>query len=74
LTYDLSKKQEYDFYAGIGARVNGFSGIVVPLGLNVYPLSTKQFGFHIELTPIIGEESLLRGSWGIRYRFYKKSN
>lgn len=74
LTYDLSKKQEYDFYAGIGARVNGFSGIVVPLGLNVYPLSTKQFGFHIELTPIIGEESLLRGCWGIRYRFYKKSN
>lgn len=74
LTYDLSKKQEYDFYAGIGARVNGFSGIVVPLGLNVYPLSTKQFGFHIELTPIIGEESLLRGSWGIRYRFNKKSN
>lgn len=74
LSYDLFKKQEYDFYAGIGVRVNGFSGIVVPLGLHIYPLSTKQFGFHIELAPIIREESLLRGSWGIRYRFNKKSN
>ncbi len=69
LTWDLSKREDYEIYGGLGIRVNGFTGIVIPFGLNVYPLTTKQFGFHIELCPIIYEESLLRGSWGIRYRF-----
>jgi hypothetical protein len=72
LTYDIAKKEDYELYAGLGVRVNGFTGVVIPLGLNFYPLTTKQFGFHIELSPIVGEESLLRGSWGIRYRFNKK--
>ncbi|MDB5208011.1 MAG: hypothetical protein JWR72_3086 [Flavisolibacter sp.] len=71
LTYDLSNKEDYEVYAGLGIRVNGFTGLVVPIGLNIYPLATKQFGLHIELSPIIGESSLLRGSWGIRYRFRK---
>ena len=72
LIYDLSKKEDYDLYAGVGVRVNGFTGVVIPLGINIYPLTTKQFGFHIELAPIIGKSSLLRGSWGIRYRFKRK--
>lgn len=74
LTYDFLKKEEYEVYAGLGVRVNGFTGIVLPLGINVYPFTTKQFGFHMELSPILGDESLLRGSWGIRYRFNKKGN
>lgn len=72
LTYDLAKKEEYELYTGLGVRLNGFTGLVVPLGLNMYPFSQKQFGFHIEIAPIIGEGSILRGSWGIRYRFKKK--
>ena len=72
ITYDILNKEDYEVYAGLGGRVNGFAGLVIPLGLNVYPLTTKQFGFHIELAPIIGESSLLRGSWGIRYRFSKR--
>lgn len=71
LTYDLANKEDYELYAGLGLRVNGFAGLIIPLGLNIYPLPTKQFGFHIEIAPIIGELSLLRGSWGIRYRFRK---
>jgi len=71
ITHDFFNKEDYELYAGIGGRVNGFAGLVVPLGLNIYPLSAKQFGFHIELAPIVGESSLLRGSWGIRYRFRK---
>lgn len=74
LTYDLLKKEDYEFYAGLGVRINGFTGLVIPIGLNIYPLSTKQFGFQIELTPIIGEDNILRGSWGIRYRFNKKGD
>jgi hypothetical protein len=41
LTYDLSKKEDYDLYAGVGVRVNGFTGVVIPLGINIYPLTTK---------------------------------
>ncbi len=71
ITYDIVNNEDYEMYVGLGGRVNAFSGLVIPLGLNVYPLTAKQFGFHIELAPIIGEPSLLRGSWGIRYRFSK---
>jgi hypothetical protein len=71
-TYDILKKDEYEFYAGLGFRTNNFTGIVIPVGINIYPLTTKQFGFHIELAPIVGDGNILRGSWGIRYRFAKK--
>ena len=71
ITYDILKKEEYEFYTGLGVRTNGFTGLVVPIGLNIYPFTTKQFGFHIELSPIVGEDNILRGSWGIRYRFSK---
>jgi hypothetical protein len=69
ITYDMVDKDDYEIYAGIGGRVINFEGLVIPIGVNVYPLSTKQFGFHIELAPLIGESSVLRGTWGIRYQF-----
>lgn len=69
VTYDFVEKDEFEFYAGVGGRVNRFDAIVLPLGLNIYPLNSKQFGFHIEVAPILGEANLVRGSWGIRYRF-----
>lgn len=72
LSYDLKKTKDYEFYVGAGPRVfNGDGSAVIPIGFNFYPLDAKKFGFHIELTPIIGEDVLLRGSWGIRYRFLK---
>ena len=69
--YKILRKDDLDFYAGIGARINGYAGIVVPIGLNIYPLTNKKFGCHIEAAPIVGENFILRGSWGIRYRFRK---
>ena len=69
ITYDMVDRDDYEIYAGIGGRVINFEGLVIPIGVNVYPLSTKQFGFHIELAPLIGESSVLRGTWGIRYQF-----
>ncbi len=68
-TYDILNKEEFEVYAGLGGRIESFAGIVVPMGLNIYPLSTKQFGFQIEIAPLIGDSVVLRGSWGIRYRF-----
>ena len=34
LTYDVSKKEDYEIYAGLGVRVNGFTGLVIPIGIN----------------------------------------
>jgi hypothetical protein len=69
--YDILNKQDYEVYAGAGARFNLLDGMVIPVGLNIFPFAKKNFGFHIELSPIISfdDSSLLRGSWGIRYRF-----
>ena len=69
--YILKKTDRYDFYAGLGGRVGGYTGIVIPVGLNIYPFEQKDFGFHIEAAGIVGELSLFRGSFGIRYRFLK---
>jgi hypothetical protein len=72
VSYDIINKADFEFYAAVGYRSEDFQGLTLPVGINVYPFEAKKFGFHIELTPILGEESLLRGSWGIRYRFIKE--
>jgi len=69
LTYDILNKDAYEFYVGAGVRAEDVTDLVIPVGVNFYPFPEKKFGFHIELTPIIGESDVLRGSWGIRYRF-----
>ncbi|MEB2778876.1 hypothetical protein U3A58_00615 [Algoriphagus sp. C2-6-M1] len=69
--YIFKKTDRYEFYAGVGGRVGTFSGVVVPIGLNIYPFEEKDFGFHIEGAGIVGELSLFRGSFGLRYRFAK---
>jgi len=70
--YDILNKSDYEFYVGVGGRANVDEGFVVPVGLNIYPLPQKQFGFHFEVAPIINDVTILRGSWGIRYRFMKQ--
>lgn len=67
--YKFINKDEYEFYGGIGGRTNILSGLVIPVGLNVYPLADKNFGVHLEAAPILGNTHYLRGSFGIRYRF-----
>lgn len=67
-TYDVLDKEDYEVYVGAGARFNNFSGFVVPIGLNVYPFVDDKLGFKIEVAPIFGDENLLRGGAGLRYR------
>ncbi|HVG41451.1 MAG TPA: hypothetical protein VM888_07545 [Chitinophagaceae bacterium] len=69
VTYDIVENEDYEIYAGLGGRINQFNGLVIPIGINIFPFTIKQFGFHVELAPLIGNESILRGSWGIRYQF-----
>jgi hypothetical protein len=68
--YGLIRKTDYTLYAGAGLNTHvNTSGVAVPMGLNLYPFENKNFGFQMELAPIIGEEAVIRGSLGIRYRF-----
>jgi hypothetical protein len=69
VSYDILNKEEYEFYGGLGYRTNNFNGAVIPIGFNFYPLTSKNFGFKIEVTPILGESNILRGGLGFRYRF-----
>lgn len=69
IAYKIARTDNFNFYTGVGGRANVFTGVVVPLGVAFYPFENKQFGFQMEVAPILGENSVLRGSWGIRYRF-----
>lgn len=71
--YIIKKTDRFEFYGGAGLRVGSFDGIVVPIGLNIYPFEQKDFGFHLEGAPILGfnDNQVFRGSFGIRYRFIK---
>ncbi len=72
VNYIFKRTEMVNIYVGLGGRLGDFEGLVVPIGLNIYPFEKKNFGFQMELTPILRESSLLRGSWGIRYRFGNK--
>lgn len=71
-TYQFVNKENHEVYVGLGGRANVFPGLVIPIGAHFFPFPAKNFGFHIELAPIISDGStIVRGSWGIRYRFRK---
>lgn len=65
----IMKEESVEIYGGLGGRVGDFSGLVIPFGINAFPFARKDFGFHMELAPMVGDFDLLRGSFGIRYRF-----
>lgn len=67
--YFIVQDPSYDLYGGIGGRTSHFAGLVVPVGINLYPFDNKDFGFHIEAAGMFGETAAFRADWGIRYRF-----
>jgi membrane protein CcdC involved in cytochrome C biogenesis len=71
--YIFKQTDRFEFYGGVGPRIGSFASVVIPVGLNIYPFEQKDFGFHIEGTPMINFNagSIFRGSFGIRYRFAK---
>jgi len=74
--YNVSVKDQHEFYIGIGAVANYFSGMIIPIGLQFRPIENfKRFSLQIEFEPTIdiGNENLaLQSSAGIRYTFGKK--
>ena len=73
-TYNFVHEEEYRLYAGLGFYYySGQGAASFPVGVQIYPFEKKRFGFHIEATPLLGEGiRALRGSWGIRYQFFKE--
>ncbi|HEX8325936.1 MAG TPA: hypothetical protein VF629_00240 [Hymenobacter sp.] len=70
LNYKLLNKDDYYVYAGVGGRTNNLAGGVLPVGVVAFPFAKKRLGFHTELAVIgIGNGTVLRGSWGIKFRF-----
>ena len=72
VNYVFVKQESIQAYAGLGLRAQILEGPLLPLGVNIYPFERKDFGFHMELAGLFGDGeggALLRGSWGIRYRF-----
>lgn len=76
LPYKFLRKQMYYLDAGLGIRAGFDDGLVVPVGLSVFPFERKQFGFHSELALLTNFGSsldpILRGSWGITLRFSER--
>ena len=68
--YKAIQKDDYEFYLGAGYGYNG-EWLAIPIGLNIYPLTNKNFGFHMEVSPLLMDTGV-RGSLGIRYRFLKR--
>ncbi|MFP4504231.1 MAG: hypothetical protein ACLFOZ_05945, partial [Cyclobacteriaceae bacterium] len=67
VNYVFVKKESLQAYGGLGARTQIFDGVLIPLGVNIYPFEQKNFGFHMELAGLFGDGEgggLLRGSWG----------
>lgn len=58
-----------DTYVGAGISTESNTYLMVPFGLNIYPFEKKNFGFLLEVSPMLGESAYLRGDIGIRYRF-----
>ncbi len=71
--YLLKNEEDTQIYVGLGGRARLFPGAVIPLGINYFPFSKKEFGFHLEAAPILAFDDgvIFRGSFGIRYRFLK---
>jgi len=75
LLYNVSVKDYHEFYIGAGGVINYFTGIVLPIGLQVRPFENfKKLSFQIEFEPTIdieNEDLLIQSSAGIRYTFGK---
>lgn len=76
LPYKVISREDYYVDAGLGVRANVFRGLVLPVGVSAFPFQHKGLGFHAELALISDFESsaIFRGSWGIMYRFTRKSS
>jgi hypothetical protein len=75
--YNAINRDRHNVYIGLGATINHFSGLVLPIGVEFFPIeSFDNFSLKIEFEPTYTlfdtEELLLMSSVGIKYRFGDK--
>lgn len=74
--YNIVKKENHNIYLGLGAAVNYFNGLVIPVGVQFTPIAQfDKFSLHIEIEPVIDFDNdlFILTSWGLRYSFGAKS-
>lgn len=76
VNYNIVSKERHDLYAGIGGIVNGFEGIIFPVGVGFHPVKDfPNFSLQIEASPVYEvnvEDLIFFCSLGVRYTFGKK--
>lgn len=72
LNYILKQKENYQLYTGLGGYyTNDLAKLGVSGGINIYPFKTKDFGFHMEISALFDSAGILKGGWGMQYRFLR---
>lgn len=73
--FNVVNREQHKIYLGLGANVNYFTGIVVPVGVQFSPFEKfNRFSLHIQLEPTLDfglEDLIIQSSGGIRYKFIK---
>lgn len=68
--YNLVRRTNHDFYAGLGAIVNEETGLLVPFGLSLHPFEKlRNLCFDLEIKLFIDDSSdpYILGGFGLRY-------
>jgi hypothetical protein len=72
LLYNIIQKENHSVYIGAGVNLNGYQGFIVPMGVQIRPLSDfRNLSLHIEFQPMYDFNTyyILQSSFGFRYHF-----
>ena len=73
--FNVVNKESHNVYVGIGATENLYSGILMPLGVQISPLPEfRRLSLHMELQPMLdfNTDFIIQSSFGIRFKFGRK--
>lgn len=72
LCYNVIQSDNHSIYAGVGGNVNGYTGFILPLGVQIRPMKDfRNLALQIEFQPMYDFNSyyILQSSFGFRYHF-----
>jgi hypothetical protein len=74
--YNIVNTGNHNIYLGLGGNVNYFTGFVLPVGVQFYPIENfDRFSLQIEIQPTLdigSSDAFVQSSWGLRYKFGKR--
>lgn len=72
LCFNIVRREYHNIYIGLGYAFNAIDGLVIPAGVQFYPIPDfRKFSLHVELQPTYEyfDGLILQASWGLRYTF-----